>query len=220
MVENQGGEGQEHLTLDEDPKSDAGEERKEVESRLLTPSSEKKAQDIQPTLDELDVQVIRQCSRQSTSLSPLSLVKAGDKINDIASLILNSQPLSRFTDLENLHFVDESGEALRFQVLSGNESRFFRVDSEGLPIRIDAPERFQGLSPQDQRQALINAYSSPIFTQTQDRYESPKSDVSLQATQENGHIKSLQIFAKQGEKVGSLGCAVDESGASILCQCL
>lgn len=204
------------LPLDEGPSSS---ERAGSEKERVSPAQPPSEKPRETALDDIDVQVIHQCARENIPLSSLSMVKSGDQIKDIANLILSGQPLNRVTDIENLHFLDESGEALRFQVLSENESRFFRVDSEGLPIRIDAPKGLQGLSPKEQKRALINSYKTPTFTQTHDRYESPESNVSLQATQENGQIKNLQIFARQNGKVGSLGCAVEDSGSSILCKC-
>lgn len=170
-------------------------------------------------LSEDAVQVVHQCA-QKNSLSSLVLIKSGDKINDILKVVSNSRPLNRSTELENLHFVDEKGQDLRFQILSKTESRFFKVDNEGLPIRIDVPAAFKNLAPQEQKTALINAYKTPKFAQTYDLYESADGKVSIRVTQENDQIQNLQLFAKQSDQVGSLGCAIGESGSSILCKCL
>lgn len=168
-------------------------------------------------LGSRNLEIIKACVKP-LGLKSLDLLKKDDQINGVFDILNDQRPSSHIIDVENLHFVDQQGEELRFQILSENESRFFKVDAEGLPIRIEAPEGFKNLSPLEQKQRLIQDFKNPKFSQTMERYTF--KDKSFQLTKRGSEIEDLQVFIKsQDNKVlGSFGCAVFEG--SVTCKCL
>lgn len=171
----------------------------------------------QGVLDQ-NLEEIHQCAERM-SVPSFQLIKPGDSIQEIYRVAKNLHPLDSHVDLENLHFIDHRGEELRFQIIDERETRFFKVDSEGLPIRIETPELFLNMNPKDQKEALIREYRTPKFSQASLKLNSKQSPLAIEALVENDQLKELQVFKKGPQGHISLACH-KESGSNLSCKCL